>query len=239
VDLHIFSISFLPFGGKKEKEAFGLLMRNSSDVLTVVKKFEEMILAFFSERDIRKAEALGREISFVETRADKGRREFSAALGEGAFLPVLRGDLERLAEELDGVADAAEEAMRAVLLRKKILDALDQAEKKDEGAKVIRDCLTKMAKIATRAVEALHSSLIMLTSDLKASNLKAKEVEELEHETDLLQLELVNDIYRYENLFDPTSIFQLREIEDKIGSITDRAEDTSDIISIVCLTLRA
>lgn len=237
--MQVFAISFLPFVGKKEKEAFDLLMRNSADVLTVVKKFEELIVAFFSEGDIKKAEALGREISFVETRADKGRRDFSARLGDGAFLPVLRGDLARLAEELDGVADAAEEAMRAVLLRKKILDALDKAEKKEGGAKTIREDLIKMAKMATRTTEALHASLLMLTSNLNASSLKTKEVEEFEHETDLLQLELVNNIYRYENLFDPTSIFQLREIEDKIGSITDRAEDTSDIISILCLTLKA
>jgi predicted phosphate transport protein (TIGR00153 family) len=72
-----------------------------------------------------------------------------------------------------------------------------------------------------------------MTSDIDAANEKANEVEELEHESDILEQGLLNDLYEHEKLFDPVSIAQLKEIIGRIGSISDRAEDTSDMIPIV------
>lgn len=226
-------IGLLQIGGKREKEAFSLLRHNAEEVLDVVKKFEEVIIASFSERNMAKAEALGRKLSELETKADKDRRKFTGALQGGAFLPVFRGDLARLAEKLDDVADAAEEAMRTILLREKLFTALARAEKKRKSAKIIREGLVKMAGLATKTVEALKSAVTAMTSDIDAANEKANEVEELEHESDILEQGLITDLYENEKLFDPISVAQLKEIIDKIGEISDHAEDTSDMIPIV------
>jgi len=226
-------IGLLPIGGKREKEAFSLLRRNAEKVLDVVKKFEEVIIASFSERDIAKAEALGRKLSEIETDADKGRRKFTAALQEGAFLPAFRGDLAGLAEKLDDVADTAEEAMRAIMFREKLIHILARAEKKQKSAKVIREGLIKMAELATKTVEALKNAVIAMTSNIDVANQKANEVEELEHESDILEQGLITDLYDNEKLFDPISVAQLKEIIYKIGDISDQAEDTSDMIPIV------
>jgi predicted phosphate transport protein (TIGR00153 family) len=231
--MEVLFIGLFPIGGKREKEAFSLLRRNAEEVLDVVKKFEEVIIALFSERDMVKAEALGRKLSEIETNADKGRRKFTAALQQGAFLPTFRGDLAGLAEKLDDVADAAEEAMRAILLREKLIHVLARAEKKRRSAKVIREGLIKMAGLATKTVESLRNAVNAMTSDIDAANEKANEVEELEHESDILEQSLLNDLYEHEKLFDPVSIAQLKEIIGRIGSISDRAEDTSDMIPIV------
>jgi hypothetical protein len=232
-------IGLLPIGGKREKEAVGLLKRNAGEVLDVVKKFEDMIIASFSERDIAKTEALGRKISDLETNADKSRRKFTCALQKGAFLPVFRGDLARLAEKLDDVADAAEEAMRVILLREKLFTVLAKAEKKRKSAKIIKEGLVKMAGLATKTVEALKSAVSMMMSNVDAANKKANEVEELEHESDIIEQGLINDLYEHEKLLDSISVMQLKEIIDGIGSISDRAEDASDTISIISYTLRA
>lgn len=231
-------IGLLPIGSKKEKEAFSLLKRNAREVLDVVKKFEDMIIASFSERDIAKTEALGRKISDLETNADKSRRKFTYALHKGAFLPVFRGDLARLAERLDDVADAAEEAMRVILLREKLFTALTNAEKKRKSAKVVREGLVKMAGLATKTVEALKSAVDMIMSDVDAANEKANEVEELEHESDIIEQGLINDLYEHEKLLDPISIMQLKEIIGGIGSISDRAEDASDVITIISYSFK-
>lgn len=226
-------IGLLPIGGKKEKEAVGLLKRNAGEVLDVVKRFEDMIIASFSERDIAKTEALGRKISDLETNADKSRRKFTRALHEGAFLPVFRGDLARLAEKLDDVADAAEETMRTILLREKLLVTLAKAEKRRKSAKVIREDLVKMARLATKTVESLKSAVNMMMSNVDAANEKVNEVEKLEHESDIIEQGLINDLYDHEKLLDPISVMQLKEIISRIGSISDRAEDTADIILII------
>ena len=234
----ILPIGLLPIGGKKEKEAFSLLKHNAEEVLDVVKKFEDMIIASFSERDIAKTEALGRKISDLETNADKSRRKFTCALQKGAFLPAFRGDLARLAERLDDVADAAEETMRVILLREKLFTALAKAEKKRKSAKIIREGLIKMAGLATKTVEALRSAVGMTMSNVDAANEKADEVEKLEHESDIIEQGLINDLYEHEKLFDPISVMQLKEIIDRIGNISDRAEDASDVITIISYSFK-
>ena len=69
-----------------------------------------------------KAEAVGRRKTELEFKADNDWRRFTRILQEGAFLPAMRGDLSRLAESLDRIADAIGDAMRAILLKGKLAD---------------------------------------------------------------------------------------------------------------------
>ncbi len=232
-------IGISPIGGGKEKEALEILRKNAKDVVNIVKKFEEMMGALFSERNFKKAETLGRQVTELETKADKGRRKFASSLGEGAFLPTFRGDLARLAEELDNVADTAEGVTRAILLREKLLDALLKAEKKQKKAKAIREGLIKMAGLATQTAEALRGSIDSLVSNIDVAKAKIEEVEELEHKTDLVEQSLLGEMYLYEKVLDPVSVIQLGILIRGIGDISDRAEDVGDILSIIRYTFRA
>jgi len=232
-------IGISPIGGGKEREALDTLRKNAKSVLDTVKKFEEMILALFSERDMKKAQALGRQVTELETKADGGRRKFTCNLGKGAFLPAFRGDLARLAEELDNVADSAEGVTRAILLRERLFDALSKAEKKQKKAKVIRESLVKMARLATQTTEALQGAIDLLVTNIDATKTKIDEVEKLEHESDLVEQSLLGELYEYEKVLDPVSMFQLNYLIRGIGDISDRAEDVGDLISIVAYTFRA
>lgn len=232
-------IGISPIGGGKEKEALEILRKNAKDVVNIVKKFEEMMGALFSERNFKKAEALGRQVTELETKADRGRRKFASSLGEGAFLPTFRGDLARLAEELDNVADTAEGVTRAILLREKLLDALLKAEKKQKKAKAIREGLIKMAGLATQTAKALQGSIDSLVSNIDVAKAKIEEVEELEHKTDLVEQSLLGEMYLYEKVLDPVSVIQLGILIRGIGDISDRAEDVGDILSIIRYTFRA
>ena len=235
----ILMIGISLIGGRKEKETLEILRENARAVVKTVKKFEEMINTFFSERDAKKAQTLGRQVSELETKADVSRRKFACGLSKGAFLPAFRGDLARLAEQVDNIADAAEEVTRTVLLREKLLDTLTKAERRQRKAKVIRDGLIKIAELATRTVEVLKSSIDALASDIDAATAKANEVDKLEHESDIVEQSLLADVFEYEKLLDPVSVLQLNNTIRGIGDISDRAEDASDVISIVAYTLRA
>lgn len=235
----ILMIGISPIGGGKEKEALKILRENASAVVKTVKKFEEMTNALFSERDVKKAQTLGRQVSELETKADVGRRKFASCLSKGAFLPAFRGDLARLAEQVDNVADAAEEVTRSVLLREKLLDTLIKAERRQRKAKVIRDGLIKTAKLATRTVEVLKSSIDALASDIDTATARANEADKLEHASDIVEQSLLADVFEYEKLLDPVSVLQLNNLIRGIGDISNRAEDASDVIAIVAYTLRA
>ncbi len=235
--MEVFTLSII--GGKREQKAFDTLMQNARDVTSVVRKFEEVVTAYFSNRDTDRAEVLGRQLSKLETKADGGRRQFMKILNEGAFLPAFRGDLAWIAERLDGVADAAEGAMRAILLRQRLSSALAKAERKNKRIREWRLRFVKMAKVTTQAVEILQESIEALSTNIDDAIRKANFVDILESEVDKIEQGIINDLYEFEKIFDPLSVVQLADIIRRFGNISDRAEDMSDSVAIFAFTLTA
>jgi len=237
--MRAFAVSFSPVVGKREKQALEILVRNSERIMKTVRKTGEMMRAFFVERNAKKAEDLGREVSKLETEADLGRREFMEVLHGGAFLPAMRGDLARLAEFLDRVADVSEATMRELLQRKRLMDAISAAEGRDQRVKELWSRIPKMVDATEETVRVLGEAIHSLETDLTVAAEKAKEVDRLEHEVDIIEQGLLRDIYALEENFDPVSVFQLGEVLRRYENITDRAEDVSDLISILVYTLRS
>ncbi|MEM3421413.1 MAG: DUF47 family protein [Candidatus Hadarchaeum sp.] len=233
--MEVFSISII--GGGKEQLAFEILKKNAKAVTGVVKKFEDVITAYFSDLDFDRAEKLGRELSKLETAADKGKREFMKVLSGGAFLPAFRADLAWLAERLDTVADTAEGAMRVLLLRKQLMEALIRSEKKNKDLREWRLRFTKMARITTQTVQILEEAIGALSTDVDEATRKANDVDLLEHEIDLIEHSLMNDLYNFEKLLDPVSIIQLADVIRRSANVSDRAEDMSDTVIILGFTL--
>jgi predicted phosphate transport protein (TIGR00153 family) len=233
--LEVFSIAII--GGGKEQKALEILRKNARAVTSVVKKFEDVINAYFADRDLERAEKLGRELSKLETAADGGKREFIGLLKDGAFLPAFRADLAWLAERLDTIADTAEGAMRMILLRKQLMSALAKAEKRNRKIKEWRLRFVEMAKITTQTVKILEEAIGALTTNMDEALRKANDVDLLEYEIDLMEQSLVNDLYGFERLLDPVSVIQLADIIRRAANISDRAEDMSDSLTILGFTL--
>jgi hypothetical protein len=232
-------IAAVHLGGKREREALEVLRKNADLVAGIVRKFGGLVTVFFSEHDTVKAETIGREISKMETEADRGRREFMRVLHEGAFLPAFRGDLARLADRLDRVADTAEGAMRTMLLREKIVRTLRAAERRSPKVRDFSARLQKMAELTIRTADTLKEAIGMLTTDIDSALKKVRDVNELEHEVDMVQQALLKDLYECERYFDPVSVMQLTDILERFENISDRAEDASDVIEIIAYTFRA
>lgn len=233
--MEVLSISII--GGKNEQRAFEILKNNAKTVTETVRKFEEVVKAYFIDEDVGRAERLGRELSNIETKADGGRREFIAMLNQGAFLPAFRGDLAWLAERLDRIADTAEGATRVLLMRKQLFNALKKAERRNRKILDIKKRLRKMATATTETVELLQRAVEVLAVNIDDALRKARDVDNLEHQVDLIEGSLINDIYELEKLFDPLTVSQLVEFIRRLGNIADRAEDMSDSIVILALTL--
>ena len=235
----VLTIGLLRFvKAEKERESFKILSKHAAKILEVVKKFQDVIDAF-SKHDAAKAKRLMREVDAMETAADADRRKFRRLLREGAFLPVFRGDLDRLVGRIDDVADIAEDAAELVALRDKLFTAVANAEKKNPKFKSICKTLIEMSDKATKATEALKDSVDALMSDVDAASAKTKDIELFEHESDMLERELMKDLYAYEKLLDPLSMEQIREIAKLVGNISDCAEDAGDILSGLALEFKA
>jgi hypothetical protein len=232
--MEVLAISFI---GGKEKSAMEIIRKNAKEIVNVVKKFEEVVIAYFSEKDLQKAEALGRDLSTIETKADHGRRDFINVLYDGAFLPAFRGDLAWLAERLDRVADTAEGAMRVLLLRERLFKAIAAVEKKSKNVREWRKRFVDMARLTVQTVETLQDSVDAIGTNIDVAIRKAKEVDNFEHQVDILEGGLLHELYELEDMFPPLSVIQMAEFIRRFGNISDRAEDMSDSIQIMALTL--
>lgn len=233
-----FGFTILPIGGSREKTAFHTLKDHAEAVIDCVKKLRDAITAY-AEGKIDKAEKLVELIDQKESEADGIQSKFQSMLGSGAFLPAFRGDLSRLSEDVDDVADMAEEAIRVVYLRPNIFEKLAEAEKKNEEAKAIRLSLEDLTSKAVASAEALKATISILLKDMDACTVMAEDIHRCEGESDAVEEKLLKNLYEYEDLLDPISVMQLRDLIEQIGAISNEAEDAGDRISAMCVALRA
>jgi predicted phosphate transport protein (TIGR00153 family) len=99
--------------------------------------------------------------------------------------------------------------------------------------------MISITSLTTKTVDTLKRAVEELTIDIDSALKKVHEVNELEHEVDMVQQGLLSDLYECEKYFDPISVMQLKDILDRFENISDRAEDASDVIEIIASTFRA
>ena len=236
--MEFLGICLLPIGGRKEKETYDTLKALSRTVVKSVKKFREGIEAY-SELDFERGEDLLEEVDELESEADKHGYKFESQLREGAFLPAFRGDLSKLAETIDDIADMAEESIREVHRRPKMYSELAEAEEENKDVKSVRDGLVDLASKAVDSAEVMNDAVVILMDDMDGAAEKAEEVHRRERDSDLLEDELVRTLYEYEELLDPITIMQIRGLIEKFGAISDAAENSGDLLSATTDALKA
>jgi predicted phosphate transport protein (TIGR00153 family) len=101
------AVQFL-FGQGREKEVRTLILRHLDKVGEVVARTREVLDDYLGGRlDAAKAGAIN--VDQLETDADSMRRAVGDLLYRGAFLPIFRSDIHEFVEQMDRIADRAEE----------------------------------------------------------------------------------------------------------------------------------
>ncbi len=230
-------IGLLPIGSNKEKKTFQTLKDLSETVVKCVEKFSEGVKAY-SNQEIEKGEKILSEVDNLESEADKYGLKFESKLGEGAFLPAFRSDLSRLAESIDETADMAEDSLREINRRTKLFKNLSEAEKKNEEVASIRTGLVEIAEKAVKAAYVQNEAVSVLMDDMDEALKKAEEIHLTERDSDDKEDEIAVELYKYEELLDPISVMQTRNLIDGFGKISDAAETSGDIISAMVHAIR-
>jgi predicted phosphate transport protein (TIGR00153 family) len=210
--------------GGREREAVSILKEACSKLSEMGARCEEFFGLVFEEGDLRRAEALGKKIAELESQADEARRKFIQKLYDGAFLPAMRGDLVELAERMDKVADAIEETSKCMLLREGLLQKLGKRTKE------VGEGLRKVAGKSREVVDSLMEAVNLLFVDINQVIPKVDEIQKLEHESDLLETEFTASLAELEKGLDALSVVQLEGLVRRLGSISDAAEDTGDVL---------
>ncbi len=155
----------------------------------------------------------------LETQADDARRQVELAIYSGAFMPIHREDYLNLAEMIDKVADDSVAVVNLLQLTRIKIPKAAKGEIADMIEKTIQ------------CVDALQECVSICIVNRKEAASLASRIEELEETIDKEEFDLRAALYGmkisgYDKIL-------LNDLVEKIGDISDTAEDASDLIVIM------
>ncbi len=226
----------LVFGRTQDKEILGYVQKHMEIVEKTVEELKKVVDAF-CEEDFDRMEELIERVNIAEGEADDLRREIDSKLRDSNLSVVSRENLFKLVERLDEVADAAKTAVRMFQVREKSFHSMCIvfSEKCMEISQELKNRLLSLVNSVVETVETLRESINYMNTDMHNAAFKAKEVDQREEEVDEIEHETLKMLFQAEGELDVLSIIQLREIISLIGNVADKAEDASDIVSMIAV----
>jgi predicted phosphate transport protein (TIGR00153 family) len=204
--------------GKKEKKAMEEIICHMDLVAECAAQLEIAYQAYLGKTE-EEFITEAKRIREIETQADEARRKVELTIYSGAFMPLHREDYLNLAETIDMVADESVSVVNILQLTR------------IEIPKSIQDRIREMIEESIRCVDTLKKCLSACITKRKKAAALARQVEELEEDIDEKEFNLRSDLYRMK--IDGYDKILLNDLVEKIGDITDIAEDASDLIVIL------
>ncbi|WP_406656321.1 TIGR00153 family protein [Methanolobus sp. ZRKC2] len=189
-----------------------------------VRKLGESVIAF-CDGDMEKVERLNREIDVIEHEADVIKQTIRSELSSSIMLPVHANDLLNFLKPQDSISDDAQEVSYWLTLRK--------FEASEEIRKGFLELMTK-----TLDTVEIYENLVDTLSELLETSFSKKdveetlalvvEVEEMEHQVDLVEKDLIKKVFNEEDELGGAGVYHLTQLITGIGDIADKAENAAD-----------
>ncbi|MCP2604976.1 TIGR00153 family protein [Candidatus Aminicenantes bacterium AH-873-B07] len=199
------------------------LYSHAKRTMNAVQRIKEVIHAY-CDIDLEKLIELDKEISEIEHEADKIKQNIRSSLPSSVLLPIERQDLLEFLSQQDRIADRAQDVSRLTTFKKPA-----------KLNKEIKESLIKMSEKVVEAVEKYEKIIKKIENILSISPPKKElskvfkqieEVERIEHEADLIQIELAKKIFNSE--IDPINVFHLSQIIQTLDDIADASARAGD-----------
>lgn len=208
---------------KKEKRVVRLVtdhLQAVDDCLSL----SRTLLEHYLRGELDEAKKLAQSVDDAESKADQIRAEIRDALYAGAYLPTIRGDIHGLVENIDRVANGAEDCCDFFMMQRPEIPA-EMREAFDE----IAHESFKIAKPLMKAVVIYFKPKGEL-ADLHA---QVKKVSDQESIVDTKEWDLARQIFR--SSLDLSQKIHLKGALDHIVEVTDRAEDAAERLDLASL----
>jgi predicted phosphate transport protein (TIGR00153 family) len=206
------------------KSPFGPVIQHAKKVYECIELVNPVIQAWLQE-DWKKVEHLAKEVSDKEHEADKMKITIRSNLPKSLFYPVPRGDLLRILQNQDNIADAVEDLCVVLTLRK---TKLPQSLTNDFQQFVNQ--VIETAQLLLNANEELETLLeASFTGPPTEKVLKiVDEIGTLEWKCDTKAHELVKSLILMEDSLDPLTIIFIMKIIEVLGTLSNHAENCGD-----------
>jgi predicted phosphate transport protein (TIGR00153 family) len=204
-------LAFLP----REEKFFFLLHQSAMNIHKVAIKLQDLM------EDYTNVPAKVEEIKTLEEFGDEAIHQIMQALHRTFVTPLDREDIALLAERLDDVVDAIEEAARTMLEY--------HVEEPTQYA-------IEMSRVITRCGAVLEKAVGLLSArggKLKEILPHAVELNSLENEGDQINSRAMGALFNDSN--DTIFILKWRDIYAYLEDATDRAEDAANVLEAIVL----
>ncbi|MEJ8566345.1 DUF47 domain-containing protein [Elongatibacter sediminis] len=208
---------------KKEKRVRELVINHMSavhDCLSETRGMLEDYVAGDTEASALKSQAVKRH----EQEADRIKREARAVLHQGAFLPQIRADLNRLVEMVDGIADAGDTTARFIV---------------DQSPHIPGEFVADLLDLFGSSVTCFHElrmaleDYVMPEGDIESLKEHVIRVGVIESEIDGRQAHLTRGIF--DSDIDLALKLHLQQLVLLVARISDISEDVSDELESVVM----
>ncbi len=191
-----------------------------------LKPFFEAVIA----NDWQEAEKVQQRISNIENLADELKKNLRLHLPKSLFLPVPRSDLLELLSMQDKIANRAKDIAGIMLGRKMGIPTKLQ--------KKMREFVIAVVATAEQALKAINELDELLEAGFSGRELKVvekliKELDNLENNTDKLEVTIRASLFKLETELPPIEVMFLYRVIDWVGDLADRSQKVGSRLQIL------
>ncbi len=213
-------------GGRKLNEVISMSMEHLETVLKTTHTLKDLIDAL-EKGDLSKADEIYEKISSCERKADDIKRNILQNLRGSYIHPQDREDILRLIMTADDIAAFAKSSAKRFMNIYHIGLRIPDNVFKDIG-EIIDKTVT--------ATDLLLESIRSLGTDPSKSVSLTHEVEKIEEEIDDIRLNVLEKVYSSCVEKVEITCILIKDLVDDLESISDKCEDTGDVIRLIALT---
>ena len=209
---------------RKHKEIEALVLEHLGHVDATLQAFSRSLDAYLREGDAETADRYALETHQAEGRADDARRRIETQLLSGSLLPTSRRDILQIIEQVDRLANAAEEILDYLLLQR--------VEVPDE----IMPQITEIGAQSSNAFDEVKEAVTSIFRNVDQALEHTKAIEQLEGEVDHLERRATKRLFALD--IELARKLQISGFIQRLVRLSDRAEDLSDLIELIVAARR-
>ncbi|MCK9237905.1 MAG: TIGR00153 family protein [Thiopseudomonas sp.] len=213
-------MSINPFVSLFGRSPIGPMQEHIAKAYECAAKLVPFFQAVMAE-DWERVEQVQQEMVRLEKEADKLKRDVRIHLPKSLFLPVPRSDLLELLSVQDKVANRAKDIAGLMLGRQMSIPQQLQP--------IIMPYVQRTVDACEQALTAMNELDEILETgfgnrEVARVTAMIEELEDIEHDTDRMQIEVRRNLYKIEKELPPVDVIFLYTIIEWIGDVADRAE---------------
>ncbi|MFX1313755.1 MAG: DUF47 domain-containing protein [Promethearchaeota archaeon] len=202
-------------------------VKHAQIVQECVKRLDDGLQILLKEKNLKKSHEIFHEVDVLERNADKLRRKIQKDVSRGELNPSVRQNLSHLIKRMDDVANCCTGVARRI-------NTIPIKFWEQSSTETI-DLILKMMENTVNCAQFLDKILIDLLEERKYLKDYARQINQLEHEVDLLNINLRKNLQDTNYNVNFFTIFTAGNVFDILEAISDSIESVADYIMILLI----